>query len=87
MGRVLRDLLRSNREFAIGIALLAIVVVMAALSGFSPYPPNDTYLVPPDIPPSWAYPLGTTSRGQDVFWLLTFAIRNSPAVRRVGGTA
>ena len=24
-----------------------------------------------------AYPLGTTSRGQDVFWLLTFAIRNS----------
>ena len=77
MGRVLRDLLRSNREFAIGIALLAIVVVMAALSAFSPYPPNDTYLVPPDIPPSWAYPLGTTSRGQDVFWLLTFAIRNS----------
>jgi peptide/nickel transport system permease protein len=77
MGRVLRDLLRSNREFAIGIALLAIVVVMAALSAFSPYPPNDTYLVPPDIPPSWDYPLGTTSRGQDVFWLLTFAIRNS----------
>ena len=77
MGRVLRDLLRSNREFAIGIALLAVVVDMAALSAFSPYPPNDSYVVPPDIPPSWAYPLGTTSRGQDVFWLLTFAIRNS----------
>ena len=79
MARVLRDLLRSNREFGIGIALLAVVVAMAAASALSPYPPNDTYVVPPDIPPSWAYPLGTTSRGQDVFWLLTFAIRNSLA--------
>jgi peptide/nickel transport system permease protein len=77
MGRVLRDLLRSNREFAIGVALLGIVVAIAALSAFSPYPPNDSYVVPPDIPPSWTYPLGTTSRGQDVFWQLTFAIRNS----------
>jgi peptide/nickel transport system permease protein len=77
MARVVRDLLHSNREFAIGIALLGIVVAMSALSAFSPYPPNDSYLVPPDIPPSWSYPLGTTSRGQDVFWLLTFAIRNS----------
>src|SRR5690348_5959725 len=77
MHGVLRDLLRSNREFAIGIALLTFVVAMAAISVFSPYPPNDTYLVPPDVPPCRAYPLGTTSRGQDVFWLLTFAIRNS----------
>lgn len=77
MGRVLRELLRSNREFAIGIALLGFVATMAAMSVFSPYPPNDSYVVPPDIPPSWVYPLGTTSRGQDVFWLLTFAIRNS----------
>ena len=29
------------------------------------------------MPPSWAYPLGTNSRGQDVFWQLTVAIRNS----------
>jgi peptide/nickel transport system permease protein len=79
MARVLHDLLRSNREFGIGIALLAIVVAMASASALSPYPPNDTYVVPPDIPPSWAYPMGTTSRGQDVFWLLTFAIRNSLA--------
>jgi peptide/nickel transport system permease protein len=77
MGRLLRDLVRSNREFAIGIALLTVVAVIATLSVFSPYPPNDAYVVPPDIPPSWTYPLGTTSRGQDMFWLLTFAIRNS----------
>ena len=51
MGRVLRDLLRSNREFAIGIALLALVVTVAALSVLSRYPPNDYYVVPPDVPP------------------------------------
>jgi peptide/nickel transport system permease protein len=77
MGRLLREMVRSNREFAIGIALLTVVATMAALSALSPFPPNDAYVVPPDVPPSWTYPLGTTSRGQDVFWLLTFAIRNS----------
>ena len=29
------------------------------------------------LPPSWAYPFGTTSRGQDTFWMLTFAMRNT----------
>ena len=33
--------------------------------------------MPPDIPPSWAYPLGTNSRGQDVFWQLAVGMRNS----------
>lgn len=77
MLRVLRDLLRRNREFAVGATLLAIVVAIAAISFLSPYPPEDSYVVPPDIPPSWPYILGTTSRGQDVFWQLTFAIRNT----------
>jgi peptide/nickel transport system permease protein len=77
MLKVLRDLLRHNREFAIGVTLLAIVVAVAAASLFSPYPPEDSYVVPPDVPPSWPYIFGTTSRGQDVFWQLTFAIRNT----------
>jgi peptide/nickel transport system permease protein len=34
-------------------------------------------VVAPDVPPSWDYLLGTTSRGQDVFWQLTLAIRNT----------
>lgn len=74
---ILRDLLRYNREFAAGTALMALVLVISCLSFFSPYSPQDIYLVPPDVPPSWAYPLGTTSRGQDTFWILTFAIRNT----------
>ncbi|MBX3536919.1 MAG: ABC transporter permease [Chelatococcus sp.] len=74
---ILRDLLRYNLEFRIGLVLVSIVVVMAGLSFISPYPPGDVYVVPPDVPPSAAYWLGTTSRGQDVFWQLTFAIRNT----------
>ena len=74
---VLRDLLRYNWQFAVGALLMAVIVGMAALSAVSPYNPLDTYVVALDAPPSWAYPFGTTSRGQDTFWFLTFAMRNT----------
>jgi peptide/nickel transport system permease protein len=77
MLRVARDLFRYNRAFAIGAVLLAFVLIIAAMSFVSPYPPNDSFVVAPDLPPSWPHILGTTSRGQDVFWQLTFAIRNT----------
>jgi peptide/nickel transport system permease protein len=77
MGRTLIDLLRLNRQFAAGVALLSIVAVFACLSFLSPYAPNDSYVAPPDLPPSADYPMGTTSRGQDLFWLLSFAMRNT----------
>ena len=77
MFRTIRDLLRTNVEFAIGATLTGIVFVIAALSFVSPYPPLDVYVVPLDLPPGWQHPFGTTSRGQDVFWLLSFAIRNT----------
>ena len=76
---ILRDLLRYNAEFRVGLVLVAVVTALAALSFASPYPPLDVYVVPPDVPPSWPYPFGTTSRGQDVFWQLTVAIRNTLA--------
>jgi peptide/nickel transport system permease protein len=74
---VLRDLVRYNFEFAAGLVLVGLVVAMALLSFVSPYPPLDVYVVAPDVPPSWEYFFGTTSRGQDVFWQLTLAIRNT----------
>jgi len=77
MFRILRDLLKTNGEFALGAALTGLVFVIAALSFVSPQPPLDVYVVPPDLPPGWPYVFGTTSRGQDVFWQLTFAIRNT----------
>ena len=75
----LRDLIVYNPEFRIGAILVGLVAGMAALSLASPYAPLDTFVVAPDMPPSFAHPFGTTSRGQDVFWLLTFAIRNTLA--------
>ncbi|MEZ5863723.1 MAG: ABC transporter permease [Geminicoccaceae bacterium] len=77
MLKIVRDLFRYNREFAVGAILATLVLAMAVLSAFSPYAPNQIYVVPPDAPPSWAYPFGTSSRGQDVFWQLTFALRNT----------
>ena len=77
MAKVLHGLLRYNREFAAGVALLGFVILVAAASFFSPYPAADSFVVPPDMPPSWPHILGTTSRGQDVFWQLSFAIRNT----------
>ncbi|WP_406854960.1 ABC transporter permease [Alsobacter sp. KACC 23698] len=74
---ILRDLLKYNLEFRIGIILVGIVVGLSVLSVFSPYPPGDVYVVPPDVPPSTAYWFGTTSRGQDVFWQVCVAIRNT----------
>lgn len=77
MFAILRDLLRYRLEFRIGAILTGFIVVFACLSFVSPYPPQDQFVVPPDVPPSWAYWFGTNSRGQDVFWQLTFAIRNT----------
>jgi peptide/nickel transport system permease protein len=77
MLKIARDLFRYNREFAIGAILAALVLGMAALSAFSPYSPGQIYVVAPDMRPSWAHPFGTSSRGQDVFWQLTFALRNT----------
>ncbi len=79
MGRTVWDLLRTHRAFTGGVMLIGLVIAMALLSFVSPYPPNDAYVVPPDVPPCWTHPLGTNSRGQDVFWQLTAAIRNTLA--------
>ena len=59
MLKIVRDLFRYNREFAVGARPDGgRSSALAALSAFSPYPPIDIYVVPPDVPPSWAYPFG-----------------------------
>jgi len=47
------------------------------LSCISPYDPLRLYQVPRGLPPSLNHPLGTNWLGQDVFWRLTFAVKNS----------
>jgi peptide/nickel transport system permease protein len=76
---VFRDLFRYNGEFAIGFIIMVIIFGIAAASFFSPYEPIDSYMVAMDAPPSVEYVFGTNSRGQDIFWQLTFAIRNTLA--------
>lgn len=77
MAAFFRDLLRYRAEFRIGLVLVAVVLLLSVLASFSPYPPDSVYVVPPDLPPSLTYWFGTTSRGQDVFWQVSFAIRNT----------
>jgi peptide/nickel transport system permease protein len=77
MFKVLRDLLRYDGRFRIAFVLLAAVVLMILLSLVSPYDPNKSFAVEMDQVPSMDHIFGTTSRGQDLFWWLTFAVRNS----------
>lgn len=74
--KTLRELFRDGR-FSLGVAVLFVLVVLALLSFFSPYDPTEWRVVPRDMPPSWEHLLGTNSMGQDVFWRITFAARNS----------
>jgi peptide/nickel transport system permease protein len=74
---IFRDLLRHNSEFAAGVILVSIIVLFAGLSVLSPIDPAMIYRAPPDQPPSVDFWFGTNSRGQDLFWQLTFAFRNT----------
>lgn len=74
--RVVRDLFKDYR-FAVSFSILCALLVLAGLSFFSPYDPTLWGVVPRDLPPSSEYWLGTNSKGQEVFWEATFAVRNS----------
>jgi peptide/nickel transport system permease protein len=74
--KILRDLFKDYR-FAISFCILIILSIFALLSFFSPYDPTFWGTVPRDLKPSWIYLLGTNSKGQDIFWQATFAVRNS----------
>jgi len=77
MFRVIRDLLKYDVRFRIAFIFLTAMAVMIILSFFSPYDPNKTFVVAMDVPPSLEHIFGTNSRGQDIFWWMTYALRNS----------
>ena len=77
MFAVFRDLIRYNVEFTIGLVLVGVMVIFASLSFFSPVDPTLIYMAIPDQPPSPQYWFGTNSRGQDLFWQLSAAFKNS----------
>jgi peptide/nickel transport system permease protein len=74
--KVVRDLFRDYR-FVVSFLVLTALVGLVVLSAFSPYDPSRWLQAPKDLPPSREHLLGTDSKGQDVFWQATFAVRNS----------
>lgn len=82
--KTLRDLFKDYR-FSFSFIILVIILMMALLSFFSPYDPTLWNVVPKDLKPSAEYILGTDSKGQDIFWQATFAVRNSLIISLISG--
>ena len=74
---VLRDLFKHHLAFRVGGVTVLLIFLLVSLSFFSPYGATERRVVPKNQAPSLDHILGTTALGQDVFWVLTFAIRNS----------
>ena len=83
--RLLRDLFRDYR-FALSFCVLCLLLILAVLTAFSPYDPTLWGVVPRDLKPSRTNILGTSSKGQDIFWQATFAVRNSLIISVIAGT-
>lgn len=67
-----------NPRLALGLAILTVFVLGSIiLPFFCPVDPSlqATYLK--NLPMSLEHPLGTNAIGQDIFWFLVFAVRNS----------
>lgn len=82
--RIIKDLFKDYR-FAFSFSIFCLLAFLAALSTFSPYDPTFWFHAPRNLPASWTHFLGTNSKGQDIFWQATFAIRNSLTVSVVAG--
>lgn len=77
MFTTVRDLFKYSPSFRYGSLILMVVAVFVVLSFYSPYPPDKRRAVKRNQPPSADYIFGTSSQGQDVFWMLTYGVRNT----------
>mgnify|MGYP000890758188 CR=1 FL=1 len=82
--QISKELFKDYR-FLFASIVLCFLIILALLSAFSPYDPSFWFYVPRDLPPSWTNILGTSSKGQDIFWQATFAIRNSLIISVIAG--
>lgn len=82
--KLFRDLFRDYR-FAVSFCVLCALLIVACLSFFAPYDPTLWHVVPRDLRPSREHLLGTDSNGQDIFWIASFAVRNSLIVAVIAG--
>lgn len=79
-----KDLFRDYR-FALSFCVLCALLTVAILSLWAPDDPTFWGTVPRDMKPSRTYLLGTNSKGQDIFWQATFAVRNSLIISVIAG--
>jgi peptide/nickel transport system permease protein len=77
MIKIIRDLLCYDGRFRAAFIVLFLIFLFMVLSWFSPYDMGKTFVVGMDLPPSLRHPFGTNTRGQDVFFWMAFAVRNS----------
>jgi peptide/nickel transport system permease protein len=77
MGKAFSGPWKSSGYFRFGIVSLIFALLMVGLSFFSPYKVMEPFVVAPNLPPSFAHLFGTMSRGRDLFWQMTAALRNS----------
>ncbi len=75
--QVLRDLLKYDIKFRIGFIILLLMFTFIIISFFSPYSQTERRVVRRNQLPSSEYILGTNAMGQDIFWKVSFAIRNT----------
>lgn len=65
-------------RLVIGLVLVAVFVILGlVMPPFAGHDPRDWNTFPKNIKPNQVHLLGTTGLGQDVFWLLTYSLRNS----------
>ena len=70
--------MRMNIRLKIGIIILVIMVLGGFLLPlFNDVDPTKQYTYPKNLPPSLEHLLGTNTLGQDLFWWLVYAVRNS----------
>jgi len=70
--------MKMNNRLKIGIVILTIMVLGSFLLPlFHDADPTKQGTFPKNLPPSLAHVLGTNSLGQDLFWWLVYAVRNS----------
>lgn len=78
MQKFKRFLKNSNARLKLGLIMVAIFMIIGFVMYYLPHENPFTYNTYPNkLPASMEHPLGTTSLGQDVMWLLVESIHNS----------
>lgn len=86
MFSVIGALFRSDRRFQFG-AIVIVVIALVIASGIAfPHNVRLQFVVPKNLPPSVHHILGTNSVGQDIYWRLAIALRNSLLLGIVSAT-